>query len=873
MFRLRVLGGFALEGPSGAVAPRLPKRSAEAILAVLAVSGDLGCTRERLLALLWPESDEAHSRHGLRDALHALRRGLGPDVVPSGGRLLRLDPAIVDSDARAFAQALSSGRPGDAVRAYGGPLLDGFHVDDAAEFERWLDGERTRLAREYVEALKQLATAAERAGARDEAVGWWARAVEHDPSNSHLVLQQVRLLAAMGDRASAIKAAEGHARRLREDFDLEPDREILATIERIRRGEAPAPLSTATLPSEPLAHTVKSPRPVERPAPPGDAGTAAAPAYTPAAATRMPRWVPWAVGVAAFVVLAGALARARSLGGRAAVVHSPRTAVAVLPFRNLSTDTSYAYFAGGLHDELQARLTKVASLRVIGRMSVGAYPDTSKPTLRQIGEELGVGSIVEASVQVIGHRLRVTVQLLDPVTQAELWAESYDRTLDDAFAVESDIAQRIVAAVGATLTRAEAGAIAAAPTKNAQAYAFFLQGLEYQRRPGLLGENLRIAEQLYQRALGLDSAFALAHAALSSVHLAIYNLGYDRSTARLELARRESGEALRLAPDLPQAHLAAGVHDRARGAFREAMTEFELGLRGAPNDAELWAWTGRIHRNLGHWDSALAALEHARRLDPRDANLLQGIGDTYHFLRRYREAIEAYRQALVLAPDVAQPHLSLAWSYFLWKGELDTLRAVLRDLPPEGDPGLGGGSVGGQRLILLLWERRPDSLLSLLRVMRPAGPSAEASISRLLRYAQAYRLRGDTVPALAAFDSAAVLLGPEERSRPDDEGVHARRGFVLAELGRRAEALREVRWLERFDPYPADRYSSGTAAARARILVRVGETDAALTLIEETLARPSLLSVHELRRSPDFDPIRNDPRFQALLRKYANPGT
>jgi TolB-like protein/DNA-binding SARP family transcriptional activator len=866
MVRLRVLGGFALEGPPGAAAPQLAKRRAEAVLAVLAVSGELGCTRERLLALLWPESDEARSRHGLRDALHGIRRGLGADAVPPGGRLLRLDSSVVSSDVLQFTQALAAGRPGDAVRAYTGPLLDGFHVDDAAEFERWLDGERTRLAREYVEALKLLATAAERAGARDEAVGWWARAVEHDPTNSDLVLRQVRLLAAMGDRASAIKAAEGHARRLREEFDLEPDREILATIERIRRGEWPAPREDA--PHAAPTPRMEVPRVAEQAAPPLE---------PPAAATRalgrVPRWVAWAALAVAFV-LAGALGAGRLLRAGAAGAGALRTSVAVLPFRNLSTDTSYAFFAGGLHDELQTQLTKVASLRVVGPTSVGAYADASKPTLRQIGEELGVGSLVEGSVQVVGSRLRVTVQLLDPFTQAELWAESYDRTLDDAFAVESDIAKQVVAAVGATLTSAEAGAIAAAPTRNAQAYAFYLQGLDYRRRPGILRENLLIAQQLYERALGLDSVFAPAHAALSAVHWEMYRLSYDPSPIRLTLARREADEALRLAPDLPQAHLAVGVaRYYGRGDFRGTLREYELGLRGAPNDAELWAGVGRIQRDLGNWDSALTALGHARRLDPRNVNLLHTIGDTYHFLRRYREAIETYRQALELAPDLIQTRLSLAWSYVLWKGELDTLRAVLRGLPPDLESGVGGDPVGNQRLTLVLWERRPDSALSLLRAMRPAAsPGTEAFSSRVSWAAQAHSLLGDTSAARAGFDSAVASLDAEGRARPDAWWIHASRGFALAALGRRADALREARWLEQSGTYREDRYASGPAQGRARILAGAGEVDAALTEIEGLLARPSLLSVHELRLNPDFDPIRNDPRFQALLLKFANPG-
>ncbi len=858
MFRLRVLGGFALESRSGGAALALPKRRADAVLAVLAVCGDLGCTRERLLALLWPENDEASARHGLRDALYAIRRALGPGAVPSGGRLLRLDPAVVTSDALSFTQAFGSGRPADAVRVYNGPLLDGFQVDDAAEFEHWMDGERTRLAREYLEALKQLATAAERAGAWDEAAGWWARGVEHDPPNSHLVLKHVRVLATMGDRANAIQVLEAHAQHLREDFDLEPDREVLAMFERIRGGEFPAMPSQRV--EEPSSSLEKPVSPVAIPQSPKAAALGG---------VSWKRWLPWAAGLAA-ILLGGAYGSGHL--SRAHVTPTgPRTAVAVLPFRNLSGDSSYAYFAGGLHDELLTQLAKVAALRVVGRTSVRGYEETSKP-LRQIGEELAVGSIVEASVQVIGNRLRVTVQLLDPVTQADLWTESYDRTLGDAFAVQSDIAQRIVTAVGATLTSAEAGAIADAPTRNAQAYAFYLKGIEYDRRPGRLRESLLIAQQTYARALALDPSFALAHAALSQVDFEMYGLRYDQSVTRLAEAQREAGIALRLAPDLPQAHLAVGLgRYLGRGEYPEALAEFNLGLRGAPNDAELWTWTGRVHLNLGNWDSAIAAFDHARRLDPRDANVFQSIGDTYHFLRRYREAIEAYRHELAFAPDLVQPRLSLAWSYVLWQGELDTLGAVLNDLPLDPEPGAGGNSVWNQRLILLLWERRPDSLLSLLHAMPPAADAHVAtSLPRPLWVAQAQSLRGDIAAARTAFDSALIVLSINERAHPDDPELHGWRGVALAALGRRAEALDEARWLERFDHYPADRYSSGSEGLRARIMARAGDPDAALVLADRILARPSLFSVQELRLSPDFDRIRSDPRYRALLRKYAN---
>jgi TolB-like protein/Flp pilus assembly protein TadD len=789
--------------------------------------------------------------------------------VPSGSQILRLDPGVIVADVSVFSRALACGRHADAAREYAGPLLDGFHVDDAPEFERWLDGERARLAREYAEGLEQLAAAAERAGAWHEAAGWWGRAVAHDPLNSHLVLRQVRALAAIGDRANALKAADVHARRLREELDLEPDSEVVANIARIRRGELDARRSArAPLSPGPGVPPPGDESPRIGPAAPSGAGT---PDRRPGAASGRPRWARWAMGAGAVVVLAGAVGVGPLLRTRGAAPRPPRTAIAVLPFRTLEADSSHAYLAGGLHDELLAQLAGVASLRVIGPKSVRDYQQTSKKPLRQIADELGVGSIVETSVQVVGSRLRVIVQLLDPMTEEELWAERYDSTLDNAFAVQSAIARRIVEAVGATLTSAEAAAIVAAPTQNSQAYAFYLQGLEYWRRPGVVRRNLEIAQQLFERAVALDSAFALAHAALSSLHWTMYYLPYDQTAARLALARREAEVALRLAPNLPRAHFAIGLARHvARGDNRGALDEFNVALRGSPNDPEVWAWVGRVYRRLGNWDSVMVAFDHARRLDPRDANLLISLGETLHYLHRYREAIQAYRHALALAPDLTEPRLSLAWSYVLWKGELDTLRTVLQDLPLDADPGGGGENVADQRLALLYWERRPDSMLALLDAV-PKG--AESVLSRVWTAAQAHALQGDSAAARAGFEAASALLSSMERERPDDPDVHATRGLTLAWLGRRLDALREAHWLERSEARHDDRWDSGPAQDLARLLVRVGETDTALVVIERLLAGPSRLGVGELRLSPEFDPIRRNPRFQALLAKYADPAT
>jgi serine/threonine-protein kinase len=239
--------------------------------------------------------------------------------------------------------------------------------------------------------------------------------------------------------------------------------------------------------------------------------------------------------------------------------------------------------------------------------------------------------------------------------------------------------------------------------------------------------------------------------------------------------------------------------------------------------------------------------------------------------RRYADAIAAFNRALTLAPDLHAAAVRKGRVYLDWKGELDTLRAVLDQLPP--DAALGAlGTARAQRVVLLLWERKPDSLLALLGSARDAVFGGTRSfLPNSLYAAWAHQLRGDDVAAHAAFDSAQLLLDSVLAALPDDWRVHAARGLALAGLGRRQEALREARWLEQSVVYREDALDSRTVAAeRARILAQAGEPDDALDEIEELLAGPGFLSVHKLRLDPRWDPIREHPRFQALLAKYEN---
>jgi TolB-like protein/tRNA A-37 threonylcarbamoyl transferase component Bud32/Flp pilus assembly protein TadD len=595
----------------------------------------------------------------------------------------------------------------------------------------------------------------------------------------------------------------------------------------------------------------------------------------PAVTSARRGWLKLAIGAGALVAvtIVGTLVVRRPAGQLTVPVAPahPRTAIAVLPFENLSAEGPHAYFAGGLQDELLTQLSKVAALTVISRTSVMGYAGRSTP-LRQIATELGVGSVVEGSVQIDGGRLRVNVQLIDAATDAHLWAERYDRRLDDAFAVQSDVAQRIVAAVGAAVTSAERQELAAASTANAEAYRLYLQGVEYTSRPGGR-QNFEIAQGLYERALALDPGFALAHAALSHVHGTMYWQSYDPSPARAARQQAEADAALRLAPDLPQAHFAMGLaYYWGRRDYRRALGEFAIAREGLPNSAGIWNIIGAVHRRLGDWSEAIAAYEKAAQLDPRSVALIDQFTETYVVMHRYAEAVRKYDQAVLLAPDFHIAAVSRGWAYVSWQGRLDTLRAVLGRLPRDADLG-GLGTPAHEHAQLLLWERQADSLLQVLqepgervfvgqRYLQPAS----------LYAAWAQKLRRSQSDARAAFDSARVLLDSVLRERPGDWRVHAARGMAVAGLDRRDEAIREARWLQQSVVYRDDALDGPAVAEdRARILAQAGESEAALDEIERLLARPSRVSVHTLRLDPRWDLIREHTRFKALLARYANP--
>lgn len=545
-------------------------------------------------------------------------------------------------------------------------------------------------------------------------------------------------------------------------------------------------------------------------------------------------------------------------------------AVAVLPCDNISPDPEDAYLADGIHEEILLRLTRISGLTSLGRKSVESYRGDDIPLVPQIASELGVGFVGECSVRKDPQleRIRLTFQLLDP-QGTQLWAENYDRdlTAGDLFEIQTEVAQQVARAIGAQITPDERLQVEARPTENSAAYGFYLQGREYWVRPGFREDNWRIAGDLWTRAIELDPGFALARAKLSFLHGRMYFFSFDISPERLVAQEREAREALRLAPELPEAHFAEGYVHYVRGDLQTALESFDAAEARAPSDAVTSAFKGYAYRRLGDWDAWERTYLRTLQLNPRNADIYFNLGaNTFNFLRRYDEAIAANSRALEFAPDFISAAWRRGFSILYRSGETDSLHAVWERGPDELN--------ASQTLYLARLERDRRRMAILLETA-PAVISAQAYLHpKELHEAWMQRLGGDEAAARTAFQAALTVLDSMWQADSSDFRLHGAYGFVYAGLGRAAEAAESAENYRTGSTQSAGDvfFSAGLWGTEAEILAQAGLAEDAVEILDRLLSSPGWITVPVLRIDPVWDPIRSDPGFIELLEKHGSDG-
>jgi TolB-like protein/DNA-binding SARP family transcriptional activator/Flp pilus assembly protein TadD len=735
-FYLRLLGGASIEGPDGPLTGRGAQRHRLALLAMLATSSRGGITRDKLIAFLWPDSDEERARRSLSDSVYRINSAVGDGTVFAVGEELRLDADRLPSDVSRFTDAVQQEQWERAIDAWGGPFLDGFQLSTGAEFEHWVDLERDRLARQYAEALEALAAEQADAGDLSGAAGLWSRRAAHDPYDSRVALRLMEALEAAGNRAGALQHARIHAHLLRDTFGTDPDPAVAALEERLRTRPA------AEKPEQPREST--QPEAVsDRPRDVG--GDATPPPFPrerlrPAAVSR-PRA---RAVIASTVALIVAVTAWFAWGQRGESDPAGIPAIAVLPFETMASDEESLFFADGVTEDVATNLARIGGLRVIGRASVVAYRDSERP-VEEIAGELGVDYLLRGSIRRAGDAVRITAQLIDARTRASVWAESYDRQLEDIFAVQSDIARRVAAALEAELTPNVAAEIDRRPTRDLVAYNLYLHGRFFWHRR--TEEDLRQSVRLFEEAVGRDPGYARAWAGLADAYAVLAFYDYLAPDEGYPKAKRAARRALDLDNSLAEAHASLGYitlyYDwDAQTAEREFRRAIDLN----PSYSVAHQWYANLLVATGRFEEAEREMGLAREVNPLSLIANLALGWVYYYAGRYEEAVRQCDLALEMDPD---------WDLaYLWRG------MALEEL-----------------------GREAEAIASLTRAVALSGGS------------------GITVAALAHAHAGA---GEAEQARELVRGLtdamedgHYRPSFEIAQvhvaLGEREEALR---WLE-----------------------------------------------------------------------------
>jgi len=867
VLELRLLGPAQFAGSNGQdvdALTRQPKRTA--LLAYLAIARPRGLhRRDKLLALFWPELDEPHARNALSQALYVLRSALGDGaIVTRGDDEVGIASDAVRSDVSEFEAALDAHRQQDALQLYRGDLLDGFFVSSAPDFERWLETERARLRQRASEGGWALARSKAQRGDVVEAerhARWAASLLLPDETQ---LRQLMTFLHDLGDRSAAVRAYDEFARKFAEEYGLQPSAETQALATKIRRDARP---------------NVGIGRPAEAQQPSADASREAAigpeSVKPPVLGTRK-RWsrtliaVVMLVGVAGFAIAFDHNARAAHKLGDPRDV--PR--LVVLPLTNLGPAEN-AYFAAGVSDEITTRLAMLRGLNVVGGAAAQRYKEAASGEKSRAEGVLadyflqGTASWLPARE---GGHIRVRLQLANARDGTALWGAIFEEDIGETtklFALYSSIAQRVVDQLDLVLETPRHSVSTTSPTTSLEAYNDYLRGRDYMRRTST-AVNWGAAIQMLERAVQRDTSFALAFALLASAHTeAVWQVGMN--LAHYDSAKAAGEHALRLDPNLPEAHTFMGAYYYSCCEdYERAMWHLTTSQAIRPGNAQAVMRIGNVHKRQGRWAESIRDYEAAAKLDPLARWPQNNLAHAQMWSRRYDDAERTFRRVLAYEPQDVFAYAHLAWLLVLRDGDIKSARTIVRDAARSSD----GYAEMRLPYYLELLDRKYDAALAALT---PPEPGLTASllnewlVSDEIRRALVLRLRGDSAAARAQFDSAraeleSVLRDQSPESRRVQLWLRSGLAIAYAGLGRRPDAMKQVDFVLTSDPLKVDaiegpKYLQHVALA----YVLLGDRARAIDVLERLLSVGAPVSLQSLRLEPFWDALRSEPRFVRMV--------
>ena len=548
---------------------------------------------------------------------------------------------------------------------------------------------------------------------------------------------------------------------------------------------------------------------------------------------------------------------------------SSAKSIAVLPFENLSADEQNTYFADGVQDQILTNLAKVSELKVISHTSARQYKSGIQRNLREIGHQLGVAYIVEGSVQRAGDRLRINAQLIDARTDTHVWAETYDRTAADLFAIQSELAESIVAQLKAKLSPKQKAEIEERPTQDLVAFNLYLQAKQIVDSY-LIAEDVRAAllkaQQSLDEAIKRDEKFVAAYCYAARANDLLYFFDLDPTQDRILLAETAVNAALRLRPDSAEAHFAmADFLFRCRRDYDRALEELAIARPGLPNSTPFFILSGYINRRRNHWPEAERDFSKAVALDPRNPNAYNLLADTYILQRRFPEAVQTYDRVMDAGEHTPLVQFRRASAIFSGTGNSKPLRNALAESPTLD---VAGGQTPARVMFALIDGNRAEAERALA-----ASPRADfQDIDFSFYYPKAWfeaviaRDSGDSAGTVAAFRSTRAILAQRLIIKPE----HARTIAVLAQvdaaLGQKELALQEEQHAIDLMPISKDIYDGGLVLeGLAQVYTWSGDHDRAIEVLQKLVSMPSYINYARLKFHPLWKPLRGNPRFEAIV--------
>ena len=563
------------------------------------------------------------------------------------------------------------------------------------------------------------------------------------------------------------------------------------------------------------------------------------------------------------------------------LIRQPRaTGIAVLPFESLSDEKEHTAFADGVQDDILTKLAKIANLKVISRTSVMEY--RGKRNVRQIGDALRVSHVLEGSARRSGGRIHLNAQLIDTRTDTHVWAEEYDRDLNDLFAVQAEVAQKVAERLHAKLSASEKASIEERPTQDLAAYDFYVRAVSLIYNAQLPSQANFVdrseAVDLLNKSVARDPNFFLAYCQLAFVHDLVYQQEIDHSPARLALAKAAIDSAFRLRPDSGEAHLALGWHLYwGSSDYDRARAELALAQLSLPNNPQAFELAGLIDRRQSRWAEATHNLERACELDPQNIPYLIALATTYLRLHDYDQMARVMDRIISIQPDRNKPRIIRAGIEIDRRADTRPLRAAI-EKALANEPGAAEDPfVAAYRLHLALCDRDLDAAGSIAAAL-PLKQTLDAGFtqgSRDFSLGVVARLKGDAMAARAAFMKVRADLEEAMRVHPDDMGLLFDLGLIDAALGRKEDALSEGRRaMELVHPVQDPMFGQHTnesfrIRSFAMICAWAGQRELALEQLEAVTKIPGGPSYGELRLDPMWDPLRGDPRFEKIVASLA----